>query len=420
MKTYLLKNAQIINPGAPISGERKDIAVQNGKIQAIGVNLDYSDAKIIDLNGAFLAPGFMDLFCWNGDPGYEHREHFDTLIRAAAHGGFTDLALLPNTYPAVDKKSMIDLLRKKSQNTHIGIYPYGSISEKAEGIELAELYDMSSAGAIGFTDGTSQTLNFALLYRALEYVKMFNGLIVCSPADRKIFGKGQMHEGKVSTRLGLKGIPVSAEVMAIDQCIELLRYTGSRLHLTGISSARAVEKIRSAKKEGLSITASVAVWNIAFTDEEVDGFQNNFKFDPPLRSEEDRIALISGLQEGTIDAVYSQHIPWDPEKKNLEFPFSSPGSISLQTSFLLSLNALNPHMSLEQIVNLWTSGPRRILGLPQISIAEGEPIRVTAFNTSGQSILQDDTNYSTSRNTPLWEKPIKGKILGNMVGDQWH
>jgi dihydroorotase len=419
MKTYLLKNAQIINPGSPVSGKCNDIAVQEGKITAIGVNLNFPDATVIDLDGAYLSPGLIDHFCWNGDPGFEHRERFDTLLSAAAKGGFTDLALLPNTYPAVDKKSMIDLLRKKSQHTHIGIYPYGSISEKAEGVELAELQDMSSGGAVGFTDGTSQTLNYALLYRALEYVKMFDGLVICSPADRKIFGKGQMHEGKVSTSLGLRGIPTAAEVMAIDQCLELLRYTGSRLHLTGVSSARAVEKIRSAKKEGLSITASVAVWNLAFTDESVDGFQNNFKFDPPLREEEDRVALIHGLKDGTLDAIYSQHIPWDPEKKNLEFPFSSPGSISLQTSFLLSLNALNPHMSLEQIINLWTQGPRRILGLPQSSIAVGEIIRATAFNTSGEFILQDDTNCSINKNTPLWEKPVSGEIIGTMVGNLW-
>jgi len=419
MKTLLIKNAQILNPGTPVTGETNDIVVQHGKILTIGTNLQFPDAELRDLEGAYLAPGLMDHFCWNGDPGYEHREHFDTLVHAASRGGFTDLALLPNTYPAVDKKSMIDLLRKKSQHTQLGIYPYGTISEKAEGAELAELHDMAAAGAVGFTDGTSQHLNYALLFRALEYVKMFEGLVVCTPTDRKIFGKGQIHEGSVSTKLGLKGIPVSSEIMALDQCIELLRYTNSKLHIAGVSSARAVEKIKSAQNEGLSLTASVPVWNIAFTDEAVDGFKNDFKFDPPLRSESDRLALISGIQDGVLSCIYSQHIPWDPEKKNLEFPFSSPGSISLQTSFLLSLQILSPHMSIEQIIHLWTHGPRQILGLQNITITEGQPLKATAFSTSGQTILNTLSNQSISTNSPLWDKPIPGKILGNFIENQW-
>jgi dihydroorotase len=414
--TVLLKHAQPIGFEAGHSATILDIAVENGVITAIGNDLSYPDASVIDLKGAYLAPGLMDMFCWNGDPGYEHRETISSLIQAGQAGGFTDLALLPNSRPVVDKKSMVDLLREKGNGSGMTLHVYGALSEKAEGNELAELLDMHMGGAIAFSDGVHPVQSGALLYRALEYAKIFNGLIVQSPSDRRVFSRGQMHEGAVSTRLGLRGIPVADEMMALEQCLELLRYTQSRLHLTGISSARAVERIRQAKAEGLPVTASVPVWNVAYTDESVSDFNFHFKLDPPLRSETDRQALISGLKDGTLDALYSQHLPWDPEKKNLEFPYSSAGSVSLQTAFPLSVEALSPYMSLQEILTLWTSGPRRVLGLEETQLREGMGIRAMAYAPEVYWTLSSENNRSLSHNSPLWEKELKGKILGTFSG----
>lgn len=414
--TFLLKHAQPIGFDGIPSDAILDIAIENGTIMAVGKDLRFPDANFIDLEGSYLAPGLMDMFCWNGDPGYEHRETITSLIQAGFAGGFTDLALLPNSRPVVDKKPMVDLLREKGSNTGMHLHIYGALSEKAEGTELAELLDMQKGGAIAFSDGVHPVQSGALLYRALEYAKIFNGLIVHSPSDRRVFTRGQMHEGVVSTRLGLRGIPVADEIMALEQCLELVRYTQSRLHLTGISSARAVERIRQAKAEGLPVSASVPVWNIAYTDEAVSDFNFHFKLDPPLRAEADRLALIYGLKDGTLDAVYSQHIPWDPEKKNLEFPYSSTGSISLQTAFSLSMEALSPHLSLQEILKLWTSGPRRVLGLEDAQLSEGIDIRAMAFAPDMSWTLSAENNHSLCQNTPLWQKELKGKIIGTFSG----
>jgi dihydroorotase len=409
----LLRNIQITDPSSTFNGAIVDVLIEGGSITKIEPDIKiHSSYQVQDHSPWHMAPGLFDMGVWNGEPGFEHRETIKSLVQVATSGGFTDIALFPNTIPATDHRSAIRFIRDKSEQAPIELHAYGAVSENTKGLELAEIMDMQAEGAVAFTDGINPIHAGGLLLRALQYVKSFNGLILQMPQDQTVFPKGNIHEGVISTQLGTRGIPEESEIIAIQRDIEILRYAQSKLHFTSISTARSLEIIKKAKAEGLQVSCGVSIWQLAFTDESIGDFDIHYKFMPPLRTENDRLALIQALKDGTIDTVYSQHIPLDSEQKNLEFPYSKPGSISLQTAFALSIEVLSPHMTLPEILSCWTAKPRKILGITQPTIEVGQEAKAILFKLNDPWVFNFETNESKSLNSPLFNKQFDAKVLG--------
>ena len=408
----LLKNVRICTE-QKISAPQ-DIRIGDGRIQALGKNLPMeSGVKELRFEQeVYASPGWMDIGVQTGDPGYEHRETLQTVARAAAAGGFTAVACAPNTLPVADSKSAIVYIQNKTAGNIVAFHPIGALSVGADGTDMAELFDMHTAGAVAFSDGKRPVQDAGLLLRALQYVRAFNGLVMHQPQHKSIAAGGQMNEGLVSTQLGLKGLPALAEEVAVQRDLSLLEYADSRLHLHLLSTEKGVAMVRAAKAAGLPVTASVAVANLCFTDEQLSDFDANWKIQPPLREEHHRLALLEGLADGTIDFICSNHTPWDTEAKNLEFPFAEFGMIGLETAFALCRTFLKKNLSLQQLVQLWAIGPRQVLGLPVPEIKPGAPAELTLFAPDQEWTFTEKDIRSKSANTPFVGQKFIGKVVG--------
>jgi len=407
----LIQRARIVQ-GDRVS-EPIDVLVEDGLIQRVGSGLPTAGGTTVwESPNLHLSAGWFDLGTQTGDPGLEHREDLHTALEAAASGGFTAVAPYPNTHPAIHAKSEVLYLKNKSVGHAVSVYPIGAVSVHAEGKDLAELYDMHTAGAVAFADGPRGLPDAGLLLRALQYTEAFHGLVIDQPMDAAVAHGGQMHEGLLSTQLGLRGIPALAEELAIQRDLSLLRYAGGRLHLYGVSTAAGVELVRRAKAAGLQLSCSAAVANVCFTDDQLHDFDANWKLIPPLRSETDRAALVAGLADGTIDCLCSNHTPLDEEAKNVEFPYAEFGMIALETALPLSCMHLAAALGWPTLVRAWTEAPRRMLGLPIPEIREGARADLTAFDPSMSWVLQPDLLHSRSRNTPFLGATLSGKVIG--------
>ncbi len=412
---HLLKNAQILDGTA--ENKEQDILIHNGIIEAIGENIPVpKGAEVWESANLCVSPGWLDVGVYAADPGYEHREDLTTAAAAAVAGGFTAMACFPNTDPALHTKSEILYVKNKALNLPVQCYPIGAVSQGCEGKDLAELFDMHSAGAIAFSDGKRSVQDAGLLLRALQYAKAFNGLVINVPHHKTIAAGGQMHEGVMSTSLGLKGLPALAEELMVQRDLSLLEYSGGRLHIHLISTAKSVEHIRRAKKAGLPVTCSVAVANLCFTDEKMEDFDSNWKIVPPLRGKADTESLLEGLTDGTIDFICSNHTPWHEEAKNLEFPYADFGMIGLETSFALCRTFLDKKLTVNDLVEKLSLAPRRVLGLHIPKIAQGERADLTVFDPDAEWVLEEKNIRSKSRNTPFIGQKLKGKVLGVISG----
>lgn len=407
----LIKNVRIVLPSSRWHGRQVDIFIENGTVTLIEPELDVPAEQIFDAGGAFLSPGFVDVGTTVGDPGFEHREDFESVTEAAAAGGFTAIACLPNTNPAIHSKPEVKYVRNQARNNLVDFLPIGAVSVDCAGKDIAELYDMRAAGAMAFSDGKKQIQSSALMLRALLYVQPFDGVVLNQPLDANMARGGQMHEGVTSTSMGLRGIPALAEELMVQRDIYLAEYSNSRLHLLNISCKGSVELVRKAKAAGLKVTASVPAMNLACTDSDLEEFDVNYKVMPPLRSEEDRQALKEGLLDGTIDFITSNHTPLDPEAKDLEFPFADFGAIGLETAFPLAAQSF-PDADAEFFVEKLSLAPRRLLGLPVPELEAGAPADFTIFSPSENWILHADQIRSRSKNTPFTGQTLKGKVLG--------
>jgi dihydroorotase len=366
--------------------------------------------RVWEMPNACVSPGWMDIGAQGCDPGFEHREDLHSLAAAAAAGGFTAVACLPNTKPALHSKSEILYVKNKTAAGPVDVYPIGAVSVNCEGKDLAELYDMHAAGAVAFSDGAAPVQDAGLLLRALQYARAFNGLIINDPRHKTLSASGQMHEGLVSTSLGLKGIPALAESITVQRDLSLLEYAEGRLHLHLVSTAKSVALIRAAKKASLSVSCSVAAANLCFTDEQLGGFDSNWKVMPPLRSRTDIEALQEGLIDGTIDFICSNHTPWDEEAKNLEFPYASFGMTGLETAFAMCRT--HTPLTTELLIEKFSAGPRAVLQMPVPEIKTGSPASLTLFDPDASWIFTDNNLRSRSRNTPFLDQPLKGRVLG--------
>jgi len=411
----LLKNARIFDGNPEIRSQ--DILIQHGIIEAMGDKIQApSGAQVWESPELSVSPGWLDIGVYAADPGYEHREDLSSAAAAAAAGGFTAMACFPNTDPALHTKSEILYVKNKSEGLPVHCYPIGAVSQDCAGKDLAELFDMHAAGAIAFSDGKRAVQDAGLLLRALQYAKAFNGLVLNVPHHNTIAAGGQMHEGLMSTSLGLKGLPALAEELMVQRDLSLLEYSGGRLHIHLISTAKSVEMIRAAKKAGFPVTCSVAVANLCFNDEKLIDFDSNWKVVPPLRSHSDSRALLEGIADGTIDFICSNHTPWHEEAKNLEFTYADFGIIGLETVFALCRTFLHKALTVEKLIEKISLAPRQILGLPTPKIEIGERAELTVFDPNAEWVLEEKAIRSKSRNTPLIGQTFKGKVLGIVGG----
>jgi dihydroorotase len=409
MKT-LIKSAIIVDPRSALHMKKRDLLIEDGVMIKIAAKIDEKKAEIIEAKGLHVSSGWIDLRAQFRDPGEEFKEDIFSGLDAAKEGGFKAVVVMPSTTPSIDTKTQVEYLLRKSESHVTSLLPTGTLSAAGEGKQLSEMFDMANAGAIAFTDDKSN-VGTELMTRALEYSSNFDGLIMTFPHDPGVNPGGMVNEGATSVKMGLKGISTFAEEIRLSRDIELLRYCGGRMHVSLISTAGSVDLIRKAKRDGLQITAAVAAHQLMFTDEDVATFDSNLKVMPPLRSENDRKALIRGLKDGTIDAIVSDHSPEDHEHKVLEFEYANYGMSSIQTCFATANSALEKHLTTEQIIEKFTSGPARILGLELPVIEEGEDAFLTLFCPNETETFSKEKWRSKSINSPFINKPLTGKVI---------
>lgn len=409
METLIIQAAYVLFPNSEFNKEKVDIVIQKGKIIDINKTglINKDNAKVILADNKVVAPAFFDLNVNFGEPGLETKEDMLSGCAAAVAGGFSGLALQPNTIPPLQSRSEIAYVKNLGDSLMVDIYPVGTVSKERKGENLAELYDMKQSGAIAFSDGNRTIQHSSLMSRALLYSKGFDGLIFSFAEDFSISGNTKMNEGVVSTMLGMKGNPNLAEEIMIARDLFLAEYNESRIHFSTISTAGAVQLIREAKSKGIQVTCDVAAHHLVLTDVSVESFDSNFKVRPPLRNELDRLALINGLKDGTIDAIVSQHTPHEIEFKNVEFEKAEFGITGLQTVLPLVLMA---DLSLELIVEKLSINPRKILNLPQPELTIGANANLILFNPDESWIFDKQTNRSKASNNPYFNTKLKGKI----------
>jgi dihydroorotase len=405
----LIQSATILNAASPFHKKKKNVLIANGRIADIG-DKRFSADRAIDAKGMILSTGWFDLGAFVGDPGFEHREDLESIMRTAASGGFTGLALLPNTQPTVQTKNEISYLTSGNDSRLVQLFALAAITRNNKGEEMTEMIDLHEAGAVAFTDGLKPVWHTDIFHKTLQYLQKFDGLLIDHPEDTWMNFAGQMHEGVNSTMLGLKGMPAIAEELPLTRNIELLQYAGGRAHFARLSTAKSIELVRAAKKRGLSITCDVTAYQSLLDDTLLSDFDTNYKVNPPLREKADRDAIIKGLKDGTIDVICSGHVPHDEESKNLEFDLADFGMINLQT-FAANLSALSSSVAMEDLIEKVSTAPRTLLGLDVPVIDVDQKANVTLFDPAAEWTLDEKTNLSKAKNSPWFGKKVKGKAV---------
>lgn len=411
----LLKSATIIDTSSPYHQKKKDILITEGIITKIANSIPKkSNYQVVELDNLHVSCGWFDTSVSFGEPGYEERETLENGLNVAAKSGFTAVAVNSNTSPIVDNKSSVEFLINKASNAATNLFPIPSLTQQSKGIEMAELFDMQQSGAISFSDYKKPIENDNLLKIALLYAQNFDGLVQSFPENKSITGEGVANEGINSTKLGLKGSPALAEEIQISRDLFLLEYTGGKLHIPTISNAKSVKLIKEAKKKGLQVSCSVAIHNLLLTDDELHGFDANTKVNPPLRTVKDTKALLKGIKDGTIDIITSDHNPIDIEHKKVEFSTAKDGTIGLESAF----GALNTLLSLEEITNCLVNNPKKIFGIENHSITEGNKAEISLFNPKNEYVFTKENILSTSKNSIFLNKQLKGEAYGIFANNQ--
>jgi dihydroorotase len=406
-----------------------DVLVEDGIVKAVGAQLDAAGARVIDAKGLIVAPGFVDLHTHLRDPGFEYKETVETGTRAAARGGFTTVCAMPNTEPAMDNRGTVDyVMQRAAEEGAIRVLPIGAVTKGRAGKLMAELGELAQAGCIGFSDDGNPVADASIMRHALEYASAFDLPVIDHCEDLQLAG-GVMHEGWVSTRLGLKGIPSASEENMVSRDIALARQTGAHVHIAHLSTAGAVELVRRAKAEGVRVTAEVTPHHLALNHEAVMrrsggerlAYDTNAKMYPPLRSAEDVTACIEGLKDGTIDAIATDHAPHAVQEKLCEFDLAANGIIGLETALSLALSA--PGLSLECIVEALTVGPVLALGLdrrvPGIgTLAEGAPADIVIFDPQREWTVKPTELASKGKNTPVAGQTLKGVVVATVYAGE--
>lgn len=404
----LLQSPLILDKNSSFHKKRKNVLIQGGKIQDIGDKSFQAD-KTIDAEGMILSPGWLDLGTVAGDPGTEYREDLESVTKAAAAGGFTEIALLPNTNPAIQTKNDLAYLTAKNGERLVNVHPIASVTRNNKGEELTDMIDLNVGGAVAFSDGLKSIYNTDIFLKSLQYLKKFDGVLVDYAHDHWLDLFGQMNEGPVSTALGLKGRPLLSEEVAVSRNLRLLGYAGGRLHLLHVSAPKAVDLVRAALKKGIRITCDVTSYQPLLEDGMLNDFDTNLKVNPPLRDRSSNDKLIRGLKDGTISIITSGHTPVDDESKVVEFDHAEPGMVNLQT-VAAQLTKLSEDIKWEELLEKVTLNPRNLLGIESPKIEEGERANLTLLDPAAEWIFKPEDNFSKSGNSPFFGKPLKGKV----------
>ncbi|WP_136465294.1 dihydroorotase [Flagellimonas onchidii] len=411
----LLKSAKIVCPeNKALHLKKRDILIKKGVVEKIAASIEApSNVKVVTKKNLHVSLGWFDSGVAFGEPGFEERETISNGLKVAGQSGFTDVLLNPNTRPVPDTSSDVVFLKDRANGSATRLYPIGTLTKNADGKDLAELYDMKNAGAVAFYDFKHQISNPNLLKIALLYAQNFDGLVFSYVEDAQIKGKGIVHEGKVSTTLGLKGIPGLAEELQIVRDLFILEYTGGKLHIPTISTANSVKLIANAKKKRLDVSCSVAIHNLIYTDESLKEFDTSFKVSPPLRGAADCKALIKGLKDGTVDFITTDHLPMDVEEKRVEFDNAANGTIGLESAF----GSLNRLLGTEDTIALLTKGRERF-GIEAPMFDEGQSACLTLFDPEEDYIFEKERILSISKNSMFLGASQKGKVYGIINNNQ--
>ncbi|WP_034058239.1 dihydroorotase [Lacinutrix jangbogonensis] len=410
----LIKSATILDSKSDFHNTTQDLLIEKGKISKIAQNIkNTNNYKEINLENLHISQGWFDSSVCFGEPGFEDRETIENGLKTAAKSGFTSVAMQTNTYPIIDTNSAIAFINMKAQNNAVTLLPIGALTKNSASVDLAELYDMKTAGAVAFSDYKKPITNPNLLKIALQYASNFDGLVCSFPQENRISGQGVMNENITSTSLGLKGNPSLAEALQVARDLYLLEYTGGKLHIPTLSTAESVDLIRSAKKKKLNVTCSVAIHNLCLTDSELEDFDTHFKVLPPLRIQSDIDALIEGVKDGTIDMVTSDHNPVTIEDKKVEFDFAYYGTIGLESAF----GALQTLFSTKKTIQLLTKGKARF-NVEHTIIAIGNKADLALFNPDTKYTFTTKNIHSKSKNSLFLNKELKGKVYGVIANNK--
>ena len=401
-----------------------DIRVEDGIISEMAAKLEPEEGEDqFDGKGAFVSPGWMDMHVHLREPGLEHKETIESGSAAAAAGGFTAVACMPNTIPAIHTRDVVEYIVNKAKKLPVDVYPIGCVSKERKGESLAEFSDMKEGGAVAFSDDGDPVFNSKLMRTALDYASMLDMPIINHEEDLDLSRPGHMNEGRVSSRLGLAGSPGIAEEVMIARDILLAELTGGHVHVAHLSTRRGMELVRDGKKRGVKVTTEVCPHHFDLTDEEIErsGFDTNYKMHPPLRTEDDVEAMIEGLADGTIDAICTDHAPHSIEEKEVEFIYAPNGILGLQTAWSVVVNRLidTNRMPMGDVLERLIDAPRRIMRLPIPELEKGQNANFTVFNTDEKWTYTTKNNKSRSRNSPYLNSELKGRALGIYNKGQW-
>ncbi len=414
----IIKNGLVVDPLAG-NVAPKDILVVGGKIAEMGANLSLGGARVIDAAGCLVTPGLIDMHVHLREPGFEHKETIYTGSLAAARGGFTAVACMPNTNPVIDNAALIRSIIASAQEVGlVHVYPIGAISRGSRGEMLAEMGDMAAAGAVAFSDDGMPVADAGLMRRGMQYAGMLDKPIISHSEEKSLSAGGAMHEGSISTMLGLKGIPASAEEVMVARDIILAEETGCPTHIAHVSTAGSVRLLREAKARGVKVTAEATPHHFTLTHEAVTGYDTATKVNPPLRTADDRAAIRQGLADGTIDVIATDHAPHTEEEKDVEYEKAPFGLVGLETAVglvwteLVHTGLLTPL----QAVTCLTRNPARILGIPKGTLAPGADADITIIDPELEEVVDPAKFVSKSRNTPFAGRRLKGLPRLTMVG----
>ena len=423
MKKQYFINANIIDPHNSINENGGLIIGEDGKIEAIGKKVNTNNLptreKPTDLKGKYIFPGIVDMRVFVGEPGYEYKENFRTLSEAALSGGVTSVVTMPNTNPVIDNVSIVDFLKRRGRDkSKINIYPTAALTVKAEGENMTEFGLLQSKGIIGFTDGVKTIQNPRIMNRIMNSASDLKSLIIQHAEDSELSKDGMINDGIIATKLGLQGIPISAELLVIERDLTLLEYNNCRYHIAQISSANSVDIIRE-RKNKVNFSCGVSINNLSLNENDIGDFKTFLKLSPPLRTETDRNALVQGLNDKTIDVIVSDHKPEDEENKRLTFAQAETGASGIETLLPLSLELYhNGSVELETIIKALTSKPAEILKINKGNLSIGNDADFCIVDINKPWVVRKDKLISKSKNTPIEDKKLQGKVLNTFVNGE--
>ena len=420
MARLLIKNGRVIDPASHHDGVA-DVFVEDGVIKAIGVGLPTAGSEVIDATGLIVAPGFIDMHVHLREPGFEHAETIESGSRAAAAGGFTSVCPMPNTKPVNDNATVTSYMIEKARRyAVVNVFPIGAITKGSAGEELAAIGSMKQAGAVAISDDGRPVMNARVMRRAMEFARSLGIPVINHCEDLHLSAGGDMHEGAESVRLGLRGIPGCSEDVMVARDILLAEVTGARYHVAHISSRHSVEMVQFAKARGLAVTAEATPHHLALADRDMKPYDSNYKMKPPLRGTCDVTAVLEGIVNGAIDAIATDHAPHPGSEKMQEFESCPFGILGLETAIGVSLEQLvhRGKIGVARMVELFTTGPARILGLDRGTLAPGAPADVTIFSIDREWIYDVNKSFSKSRNSPFDGKTFKGGPVATVVAGE--